>query len=70
MNVQIETKQAVCVCVCVCVCVWCGGGVEGDGEEKPNILLDRTEFASVQNLFYIACQLSTTYGTVELLKDE
>ena len=56
--------------MCVCVCVWCGGGVEGDGEEKPNILLDRTEFASVQNLFYIACQLSTTYGTVELLKDE
>lgn len=39
-------------------------------EEKPNVLLDRTEFANVQGLFYIAYQLSTTYGTVELLKDE
>lgn len=44
--------------------------MERDGEEKPNVLLDRTEFESVQGLFYIAYQLSTTYRTVELPKDE
>ena len=66
MNVQIETKKAFFFFF------FCREWkrVERDGEEKPNVLLDRTEFASVQGLFYIAYQLSTTYGTVELPKDE